>query len=104
MADRAKSVMGADKVKGEGTRVSEYVESKFPRECHSCEYFQDPNLCGHKVVMADKQIKTDKKTGLKIVDPEYGCCRFWCPDHHDLDIGVYNSQEVNKETIKKDKD
>jgi hypothetical protein len=93
----AKSVMtSSPKPKGDGTKVSEYIESKFARECEHCEYFQKPNLCGHKVVMTDQEVKTDKKTGLKIVDPEYGCCRFWHADHHDLDFGAKKPNE-NKE-------
>ena len=90
---RAKSVLGGQSSHGEGTRVSEYIESKYPRECEHCEFFQNPNLCGHKVVMTDKQIKTDKKTGLKIVDPEYGCCRFWRADHHDLDFPPHHDKD-----------
>jgi len=90
---KAKSAMSTPAIKGDGTRASEYIESKYPRECGACEYFQKPNLCGHKVVMTDKQIKTDKKTGLKIVDAEYGCCRFWHCDHHDLDLGAEDPKE-----------
>ena len=87
MESRAKSVLGKQEPKGEGTRVAEYIESKYPRQCNACEYFQKPNLCGQKVMRTDRQVKTDKKTGLKIVDPVNGCCRFWESDHHDLDIG-----------------
>ncbi len=83
---RAKSVMSKSEPHGEGTRVSEYIESKFPRKCGACEYFQKPDLCGNKIVMTDKQLKSDPKTKLKIVDAEFGCCRYWEPDKHDLDL------------------
>jgi hypothetical protein len=71
----AKNLMG-----GAATAVSGYVESKIDKECETCRSFSEPNFCKHKIVLKDPKVKTDKKSGLKIVNPEYGCCNFWQAD------------------------
>ena len=76
----AKSVLGG---KGEseiyGTKTSGYTDTEVPKECGTCKYIQNGHLCSNKRVLKDKQVKTDKESGLKIVDPENGCCSFWYP-------------------------
>ena len=85
MASLAKSAMGSGEVHGEGTRVSEYIETPVRIHCASCSYLVGKNLCRNKIVAKDKEVKTDKKTGLKIIDPVEGCCRFWEREDHDED-------------------
>lgn len=65
------------KVHGSGTSVSGYIESPVAKKCGTCEYIKQDRLCNQKTVLKDKQIKTDIKSGLKIVNPQTGCCDFW---------------------------
>ena len=85
MAELSKSGMGGKEERGIGTRVSEYVDTPAKRECRTCEYFVGKNLCRNKIVAKDKQVKTDKATGLKIIEPINGCCRMWNPPDEDED-------------------
>jgi hypothetical protein len=62
---------------GRGTRVSGYVESDVPRSCGTCEYLSKGTLCRKRTVLRDPQLQTDANTGLKIVDPVFGCCNLW---------------------------
>lgn len=82
---RGKSVLSKPEIHGIGTRVSEYVDTPVKRECQTCEYFVGKDLCRNKIVAKDKEVKTDKKTGLKIVEPINGCCRLWEPPDEDED-------------------
>lgn len=75
-----KEAAEAKKVTGTGTRVSGYVDDPTPKRCNTCEYFKSPGLCKNARVLKDKEVKTDKKSGLKIVDPVNGCCSFWEPE------------------------
>ena len=77
MADRSKSGMGGKEPHGEGTRTAEYIETPLRIGCGTCEYLTGKKLCRQEVVLKDRQIPTCKETGLKIVDPVRGCCRFW---------------------------
>lgn len=67
----------AKRATGSGTRVSGYIEDPAEKRCGTCEYFEKPNLCDNERVGRDSQVKTDKKTGLKIVNAKIGCCSFW---------------------------
>lgn len=80
---RAKSVLGKSGPHGQGTRVSEYIETSLRIHCATCEYLVGKKFCRQDVVAKDKQVPTDKSTGLKIVDPVKGCCRFWEPEDKD---------------------
>lgn len=82
---RGKSILSKSSVHGEGTRVAEYIETPITKQCGTCEYLVDENLCKNKVVRKDDQIKTDAETGLKIIDPVLGCCRFWEQSDEDDD-------------------
>jgi hypothetical protein len=74
---RGKTVLSRSDPHGDGTKVAEYIETPVEKRCGTCEYLVGKNLCRQKVVLKDKEIKTDTKTGLKIIDPKDGCCRFW---------------------------
>ena len=75
---RAKSGMGGKREEhGEGTRVAEYIETPLRIHCGTCEYLTGKKFCRQSVAARDKQIPTDKTTGLKIIDPIKGCCRYW---------------------------
>ena len=84
---RAKSILGGDKPAsapkqaiGSGTKISGYVESPQAKKCGTCEYRKGKNLCRQSTVLKDSAVPTDKKTGLKIVSFEDGCCDFWVGD------------------------
>ena len=77
---RAKSGMGGSADKGHGTRIAEYIETPLRIHCGSCEYLVGKKFCRQSVVAKDKQIPTDKSTGLKIIDPIKGCCRYYEAD------------------------
>jgi len=77
MAELSKSGMGGNSPRGEGTRVSEYIETSKHIHCATCEYLVGKKFCRQEVVARDKQVKTDRPAGLKIIDPAKGCCRFW---------------------------
>lgn len=63
-----------------GTKVAEYIESKTRRECRTCEHANDSgDRCNEVHMLQDKEVKTDPKTGTKIVEPILGCCRYWEP-------------------------
>ena len=85
MAELSKSGMGGRGEHGHGTRVSEYIETPVRIHCATCEYFVGKKFCRQEVVARDKQVKTDKSTGLKIIDPVKGCCRFWNAADEDED-------------------
>lgn len=70
----------AKKATGSGTKVSGYVDTPVPKKCGSCEYRVGKNLCRQATVKKDPMVKTDKRTGLKIVDFQDGCCSFWEAD------------------------
>ena len=83
---KAKDILGskedeaeAKRPHGSGTAVSGYVEYETPKECRRCEYFEGKNLCNNRVVRRDSKVKTDKKSGLKIVQPKWGCCDHFEP-------------------------
>jgi len=80
---RAKSVMSKAEPKGQGTRVAEYIETPTRIHCGSCEYLVGKKFCRQEVVAKDKEVPTDKTTGLKIIDPSKGCCRFWSAEDED---------------------
>jgi len=67
----------AKKATGSGTKVAGYVDTPVLKQCRFCEYFVGKNLCRQKTMLKDKQVKTDARTKLKIVDPVNGCCSFW---------------------------
>jgi len=77
----AKNILGgaSNKPKWFGTEVSGYTEVPVEKRCGTCEYFSN-GLCKQKIVLKDKKVKTDKKTGLKKVDAVNGCCTYWEPD------------------------
>ena len=78
---RAKSVLGKSEPKGQGTKVAEYIETPLRIHCATCEYLVGKKFCRQEVMQKDKQVPTDKITGLKIIDPVKSCCRFWeAPD------------------------
>ena len=78
---RAKSVLGKSETKGQGTRVAEYIETPLRIHCATCEYLVGKKFCRQEVMQKDRQVPTDKATGLKIIDPVKSCCRFWeAPD------------------------
>ncbi len=70
---------GKSKPKWFGTEVSGYTEVPVEKRCGTCEYFVKGDLCKQKIVLKDPKVKTDKKTKLKKVDAENGCCSFWEP-------------------------
>jgi len=74
---RAKSVLGKSEPHGQGTKVAEYIETPLRIHCGTCEYLVGKKFCRQEVVAKDKQVPTDKSTGLKIIDPVKGCCRFY---------------------------
>lgn len=76
---------GKQEPHGEGTRVAEYIETPVPRQCNKCEYFVGKKFCRQDVMMKDKEVPTDKSTGLKIINPINGCCRYWEPKDNDED-------------------
>jgi hypothetical protein len=80
---RAKSVLGKSAPHGEGTRIAEYIETPLRIHCASCEYLVGKKFCRQDIMAKDKQVPTDKTTGLKIIDPIKGCCRFWEPEDKD---------------------
>ena len=63
-----------------GTKVSGYTEVPIEKRCGTCEYIVNGKLCRQKIVLTDKKVKTDKSSGLKLVDAENGCCAFWEPE------------------------
>ena len=66
---------------GEGTSKAEYIETPLRIHCATCEYLVGKKFCRQETVAKDKQIPTDKNTGLKVINPTNGCCRFWeAPD------------------------
>lgn len=78
---RAKSVLGKSQPHGQGTRFAEYIETPLRIHCGSCEYLVGKKFCRQEEIMKDPQVPKDKATGLKIIDPIKGCCRFWeAPD------------------------
>lgn len=76
----AKETAETKKPSGSGTSVSGYMVSTKPFRCNQCEYFTGKNLCTNKKVAKDKQVKTDAKSGLKIIDPIHGCCSYYEPN------------------------
>jgi hypothetical protein len=78
---RSKSGMGGKSEKGEGTRVAEYIETPLQIHCETCHYLVGKKFCRQDVVAKDRQVPTDKTTGLKIIDPVAGCCRYWSPEN-----------------------
>ena len=64
---------------GTGTKVSGYVESPVAKKCGTCEYLVNGNLCNNKVVLRDPQVPFARRSKLKRVDAEDGCCSFWEP-------------------------
>lgn len=80
---RAKSVLGKSAPHGEGTRLAEYIETPLRIHCATCEYLVGKKFCRQEVVNKDKQVPGDKTTGLKIIDPTKGCCRYWSPEDKD---------------------
>lgn len=79
MSNPAKDALGAPHIAnpGHGTKVSGYIESAVPRACGTCKYLERGVLCDNHIVLRDSQIPKDQKTGLRIVDPVYGCCNQW---------------------------
>ena len=77
MADRSKTAMGGKEPHGEGTRTAEYIETPLRIHCQTCEYLVGKKFCRQEIMSKDKQVPTDKTTGLKIIDPVRGCCRYW---------------------------
>ena len=67
---------GSDKASAPGTEVSGYVESPIEKRCGTCEYLKNGNLCAQETVLRDPEVKDDGN-GLKVVDPQNGCCNFW---------------------------
>lgn len=79
----AKDILGEESEKTPqwfGTKVSGYTEVPVEKRCGTCEYLVKGKLCNHKIVLTDKKVKTDKKSGLKMVDPVDGCCTYWEPE------------------------
>lgn len=78
----AKEVLGGKSPHGMGTKVAEYSDQG-PFHCEDCVYLKERGkpspengLCNQKTMLKDPKVPTDKKSGLKIVNMEYGCCRF----------------------------
>lgn len=78
----AKEVMGGSRANEMGTAVAAYSEQG-PFHCDDCVFLKvrgkpspQNGLCNQKVMLKDPKVKTDKKTGLKIVNMEHGCCRY----------------------------
>ena len=68
---------------------AEYVETKIPRQCDTCIYFEKPNIC--HLPMA------------KPVHPTEGCCRRWNPGKKDpgdiMYLAEVNSDNTDQLTI-----
>lgn len=62
---------------GHGTPLSGYIESPVPRTCGLCEYKVGTQLCNNRQVLRDPRVPKDIHSGLKIIDPVYGCCDEW---------------------------
>lgn len=65
---------------GYSTETSGYVDNPIPKQCSTCEYFREKNLCSNDVVRGDSALFTDPKSGLKLVSPTFGCCNEWEPE------------------------
>lgn len=79
-----KDILGGAGSGGIGTKIAEYSE-RGPFHCEDCIYLKTPGpdkehgLCKEKHMLKDPEVKTDKKSGLKIVNIELGCCRYVRP-------------------------
>lgn len=80
-----KSLLARPEPHGEGTRIAEYIETPLRIHCATCEYLVGKKFCRQEVVAKDKKVPTNKVTGLKIIDPVRGCCRFWEAPDEDKD-------------------
>lgn len=70
---------GSKKPTGTGTKVSGYVDTPVPKKCATCEYLVNGTLCKNSQVLKDPEIPTAKRSRLKKVSAEDGCCSFWEP-------------------------
>lgn len=78
MGNPAKDILGGHVPNpGSGTRASGYIETPVPRACKYCKYIKKGTLCSKPAVQKDTQIQTDVVSGLKIIDPDNGCCNYF---------------------------
>lgn len=61
------------------TKISGYVDTPIAKKCATCKYLVDGQFCRNSTVQKDPQVKTDAKTGRKIVSASDGCCNEWDP-------------------------
>ena len=81
----AKDALGtgySEKNKGAGTRVSEYSEQG-PFHCGDCVYAirkdvpeKGKGLCNEPHVLKDPEVPAARRSKLKVIDLQHGCCRF----------------------------
>lgn len=83
----AKDVLSGEEKKessrpiGTGTKVAGYVDTPVPKKCGTCEYLINGNLCKNARVLKDPQVPFAKRSKLKKVNAENGCCSFWEPEN-----------------------
>lgn len=72
----------SEAARGMGTRVSEYSEQG-PFHCEDCTFAirkdvpeKGQGLCNEPHVLKDPQIKAARRSKLKVINLEHGCCRF----------------------------
>jgi len=78
-------ILGAGKTlskkpQGTGTKVSGYVESPIEKKCGTCTFLYNETLCTQKNVLLDKEVPFARRSKLKKVDAENGCCNYWSPE------------------------
>lgn len=78
----AKDLLSRPSSKGQGIGAAEYAEQG-PYHCEDCVFLkrrdfpkEGKGLCNQKVMLTVAKVPTDKKSGLKIVNMEHGCCRY----------------------------
>jgi hypothetical protein len=67
---------------GMGTKVSEY-SARGPFHCEDCTFAvrkdvpeKGKGLCNEPHVLKDPQVPAARRSKLKVIDLEHGCCRF----------------------------
>jgi len=100
----AKEILGGKHIPNpRETRISGYVESLVPRSCGSCRFLEKGTLCDNRTVLRDSQIPKDKNSGLKVVDPVYGCCNLWTSsDEHEKRAAKGDFESALNVVLKKD--
>lgn len=84
--DDAVDELTANHIEGEnqepvGTPIAEYVQTPILRECGTCIFVHEGNLCDHKQVVKDPEMKKKEEDGqtFAIISLKDGCCKFWNP-------------------------